>query len=276
MSRIGVAVGAVAVVLLALRLTGHLDVQAVVNLISILAIVLPTGYFIVMLRSDKTTQVERSRLLAYIPLFIASVFFWLIEEQGSVVLAIFAADRTDRHVGSWAVPAASFQSINPLAIVLLAPVFAGLWLRWGRKQPSTPRKFSAGLLFAGLSYLIMMLPGLLFGTSQKVGPFWLVASFVVVILGELCLSPVGLSATTKLAPAAFASQTMSLWFLSDAAAQGISAQVVGTYNAHSEVTYFGVVGGSWCWPAWSCTSSRRRSAGGCRASCEVGRPTISG
>jgi POT family proton-dependent oligopeptide transporter len=89
----------------------------------------------------------------------------------------------------------------------------------------------------------MMLPGLLFGTSQKVGPFWLVASFVVVILGELCLSPVGLSATTKLAPAAFASQTMSLWFLSDAAAQGISAQVVGTYNAHSEVTYFGVVGG---------------------------------
>jgi POT family proton-dependent oligopeptide transporter len=243
MSRIGGAVGAVAVVLLALRLTGHLDVQAVVNLISILAIVLPTGYFIVMLRSEKTTQVERSRLLAYIPLFIASVFFWLIEEQGSVVLAIFAADRTDRHVGSWAVPAAWFQSINPLAIVLLAPVFAGLWLRWGRKQPSTPRKFSAGLLFAGLSYLIMMLPGLLFGTSQKVGPFWLVASFVVVILGELCLSPVGLSATTKLAPAAFASQTMSLWFLSDAAAQGISAQVVGTYNAHSEVTYFGVVGG---------------------------------
>jgi POT family proton-dependent oligopeptide transporter len=91
--------------------------------------------------------------------------------------------------------------------------------------------------------MFMMGPGLVNGTNVLAGPLWLVGSYVIVILGELFLSPVGLSATTQLAPAAFASQMMSLWFLSDAAAQGISAQIVPVFGPDTEVGYFGIVGG---------------------------------
>ena len=136
-----------------------------------------------------------------------------------------------------------FRSLNPGFIVVLAPVFAFLWTRLGARQPSTPVKFAIGLGMAGLSYLLMVLPAALYGPDAKVSPFWLVGSFLIVILGELCLSPVGLSATTRLAPKAFGAQMLSLWFLSDAAAQGISAQIVPFATPKTEIPYFGIVGG---------------------------------
>jgi POT family proton-dependent oligopeptide transporter len=241
--RIGIGAAVVAVVVVVLAVTHTLSAQLVIDAVSVLGILLPAAYFTVMLRSPKTTPVERSRVLAYIPLFIASLFFWLIEEQGSVVLATFADQRTDLSAFGFRIPPEWFQSINPLAIVLLAPVFVAVWTRLGDRAPSTPRKFSFGLMLAGLSYLFMMAPGLINGTSVLASPLWLVGSFVIVIIGELFLSPVGLSATTRLAPAAFASQMMSLWFLSDAAAQGISAQIVPVFGPSTEVPYFGIVGG---------------------------------
>ena len=100
-----------------------------------------------------------------------------------------------------------------------------------------------GLLFAGLSFLVMIIPAYMSGTESLVSPWWLVLSFFLVVLGELFLSPVGLSATTKLAPAAFAAQTMSLWFLTNASAQAINAQVVKLYSPENEIIYFGVIGG---------------------------------
>ena len=242
-TRLGIGLVVVVLVLGGMAIGGIFTVDWIINLISLLSIALPIAYFVVMVRSPRTTADERSRVLAYIPLFVGSVFFWMIEEQGSVVLATFAKQRTDLHLGSFDIPAAWFQSINPLAIVVLAPLFALLWTKLGDRQPRTPRKFAAGMFLAGLSYLLMMGPGLINGTSVPASPFWLVGSFVIVILGELCLSPVGLSATTKLAPVAFASQTMSLWFLSDAAAQGISAQIVPVFNPDTEVAYFAIVGG---------------------------------
>lgn len=241
--RLAIIAVVVVLVLGGMAVGGALTVGWIINLVTLLAIGLPITYFVMMFRSRRTTATERSRVLAYIPLFLGSVVFWMIEEQGSVVLAQFADQRTDLNLGGFKIPPAWFQSINPVAIVVLAPLFALLWTKWGRRQPTTPRKFSAGMVLAGISYLIMMGPGLINGTGIKASPFWLVASFVVVILGELCLSPVGLSATTKLAPVAFASQTMSLWFLSDAAAQGISAQIVPVFGPHTEVTYFAIVGG---------------------------------
>jgi POT family proton-dependent oligopeptide transporter len=126
--------------------------------------------------------------------------------------------------------------------VLLSPVFAWLWIRLGKKQPSTPIKFSLGLLFAGLSFIIMIIPAYMSGPNTLVSPLWLVLSFFLVVIGELCLSPVGLSATTKLAPAAFSAQTMSLWFLSNAMAQAINAQVVKLFDKVPETVYFGIIG----------------------------------
>ncbi|MBG9793300.1 peptide transporter [Paenibacillus dendritiformis] len=223
---------------------GVLTFDTFIKLVGILGILIPTLYFVVMYRSPKTTPVERSRVIAYIPLFIASIMFWAIQEQGSTILANYADKRTQLEFAGIHISPAWFQSLNPLFIIILAPVFAWLWVKLGNRQPTIPQKFSLGLLFAGLSFLIILLPAYLGGPASLVSPLWLVLSYFVVVLGELCLSPVGLSATTKLAPAAFTAQTMSLWFLSNAAAQAINAQIVKFYTPETEMLYFGVIGGA--------------------------------
>jgi POT family proton-dependent oligopeptide transporter len=241
--RIGLGAVVIAILAAATIPTGVLTIDRFTMLVSILGIVLPTCYFIVMYRSDKTTKAERSRLLAYIPLFIAAIVFWAIEEQGSVVLATYADKRTQLDFAGLHLEPSWFQSLNPLFIIAFAPVLAWIWLKLGNRQPSTSRKFSAGLVFAGLSFLVMIIPASINGTHSLVSPLWLVLSFFLVVIGELCLSPVGLSATTKLAPAAFSAQTMSLWFLSSASAQAINAQIVRFYHASTEIIYFGIIGG---------------------------------
>lgn len=223
--------------------TGFLTINRFTMLVSILGVLIPTAYFFVMYRSKKTTPDEKSNLLAYIPLFIAAIMFWAIQEQGSIILAQYADQRTQLHFAGITLESSWFQSLNPLFIVTLAPLFAWLWVKLGDRQPTTTRKFSFGLLFAGLSFIVMIIPAYINGTETMVNPMWLVLSFFLVVIGELCLSPVGLAATTKLAPSAFSAQTMSLWFLSNASAQAINAQLVKLYQPETEIIYFGVIGG---------------------------------
>ncbi|WP_332646452.1 peptide MFS transporter [Lysinibacillus sp. 54212] len=239
------SVGAVVIAVVAgiAYATGNLTVTTFSLLITALGILLPIAFFIFMYRSPKTTVDEKSRLLAYVPLFIAAVMFWAIQEQGATILATYADTRTDLSIGKYDISPAWFQSLNPLFIIMLAPLFAWLWVRWGDKGPSTPKKFAYSLFFAGASFFVMIIPAVLSGGKTLVSPWWLVLSFLLVVIGELLISPVGLSATTKLAPAAFAAQTMSLWFLTNAAAQAINAQLVRVYAVVSETTYFGVLGG---------------------------------
>jgi proton-dependent oligopeptide transporter, POT family len=223
---------------------GMLTVQSFINLVGILGCIIPIIYFLVMYRSPSTTKEERSRLIAYIPLFIASVMFWAIEEQGSTILANFADKRTQLDFAGMHINPSWFQSLNPLFIVVFAPVLGSLWVKLDKKQkqPTISQKFGFGLLFAGLSFLVILVPAWIGGTHALVNPLWLVLSYFIVVIGELCLSPVGLSATTKLAPAAFSAQMMSLWFLSNAAAQALNAQIVKFYTPATEMTYFGVIG----------------------------------
>lgn len=222
---------------------GWLTFNSFVAIVGILAFIIPTIYFIVMYKSPKTNEIEQSRLLAYIPLFLASVLFWVIAEQGSTVLAVYADTRTNLDFLGIRLSPAWFQSFWPLFVIFLAPMFAVLWTKLGDRQPTIPHKFAFGLFFAGLSFFVILLPGYLGGADTLVNPLWLVLSIFFVAVGELCLSPVGLSATTKLAPAAFSAQTMSLWFLSNAAAQALNAQLVKLYSADTEVIYFGSIGG---------------------------------
>jgi proton-dependent oligopeptide transporter, POT family len=241
-SRIGIALVAILIIGYVLIVNGIMTIDVFTMIVSILGIVIPTIYFIVLYRSAKTNADEKSRVLAYIPLFIAAMMFWAIQEQGSIILAQYADERTNLMIGSWEINPAWFQSLNPLFIIALAPVFAWLWVKLGERQPSTPKKFALGLFFASMSFLVMIVPAYMNGTETLVSPWWLVLSFFLVVLGELLLSPVGLSATTKLAPAAFAAQTMSLWFLTSASAQAINAQVVKFYTPENEIAYFGVIG----------------------------------
>ncbi|WP_059041336.1 peptide MFS transporter [Paenibacillus rubinfantis] len=242
--RIGLGVLLLAIIVAIAIPSGWLTFNSFIVIVGILGLLIPTSYFVVMYRSPRTSKVERSRLIAYIPLFIAAIMFWAIQEQGSTILANYADKRTQLDYAGFHISPAWFQSLNPLFIITLAPVFAWFWLKLGKRQPTIPKKFALGLLFAGLSFLVILLPAYFGGENSLVNPLWLVLSYFIVVLGELCLSPVGLSATSKLAPSAFSSQTMSLWFLASAAAQAINAQVVKFYSPATEMAYFGVIGGA--------------------------------
>jgi POT family proton-dependent oligopeptide transporter len=153
---------------------------------------------------------ERKRAAAILVLFIASSIFWAAYEQAGSSLNLFAQRNTNRVVLGYQFPASWFQNVQPLFVLLLAPLYAWLWIRLGRREPSSPAKFSMGLLFVGLSFLVLV-PA---ATGMNVSPNWLNASYFLSVVGELCLSPVGLSAMTKLAPARAVGFVMGVWFLS--------------------------------------------------------------
>lgn len=240
------AVILIVIVVAAMIITGRAGIDDIINLLTIVAVLVPLVYFVIILRSQKITKDERSKVWAYVPLFIASMLFWSIEEQGSVVLALFADDQTRLTLDilgfSFNFPSSYFQSLNPLFIMLYVPFFAWLWTKLGSKQPSSPVKFSYGLVIAGLSFVWMTIPILLFGANVRVSPIWLIVSWAIVIVAEMLISPIGLSITNKLAPRAFQAQMMSIWFLSNSAAQAINAQIVRFYTKGTEVAYFGIVG----------------------------------
>ncbi|UDM31907.1 peptide MFS transporter [Lentilactobacillus laojiaonis] len=231
-----------ALIVLLFKFMGILTIDSFITLLSILAILTPIVYFIIIITSKKITDKERSRVMAYIPLFIAAAIFWAIEEQGSVVLALFAENQVNNHFLGFTIPAAWYQSLNPLFIMAYTPLFALLWVKLGKKQPSSPAKFATGMLVAGLSYLFMVIPVTMFGTHSKISPLWLVGSWAIVEIAELLISPIGLSVTTKLAPKAFESQMMSMWFLADAAGQAVNSQIVKFYTPANEIKYFSIVG----------------------------------
>lgn len=237
-------IGGILIVVLGIvaYMTGNANIENFSLLITALGVLIPTVFIAYMYRSPKTNADEKSRLLAYIPLFICAVMFWAIAEQSSTILATFVDTRTNLNLWGFEIPAAWFQSFNPLFIIAMAPIFALLWTKLGDAGPSTPRKFAYSLFFAGASFLIMIAAIVLTPEDTLVNPLWVVLSVFLVVVGELLLSPVGLSATTKLAPAAFAGQTMALWFLASAAAQAINAQLVRIYELVSDTMYFGVLG----------------------------------
>lgn len=244
---VAAVIAVVAIYFIVAAAIGKLSLQSFISLVTVVGIALPFYYFIRMLISKKTTSEEKSRVLAYIPLFLAAVAFWSIQEQGSTVLATFADKNTQLHLGEltngaldFKIPAAWFQSLNPLFIVTLAPVFAWLWVKLGRFNPPTVIKFSIALFLAAFSYLVMVYP--LSHSGGLMNPLWLVLSYLLVTMAELCLSPTGLSVTTKLAPNAFTSQMMSIWFLANTVAQIVNAQLVNYYDAVEKSQYFSHIG----------------------------------
>jgi len=163
---------------------------------------------------------ERRRMIALFIVVTFGMFFWLAFEQAGSSLTLFADKNTDRNLGSFLVPASWFQSIQPLAIILLAPVMAFLWRALARRhrEPSTSLKMVAGLALVGAGFLFLVFAGGPADRGVLVSPLFLVAAYLLHTVGELCLSPVGLSYVTKVAPARFASLMMGVWFLATAAA----------------------------------------------------------
>jgi POT family proton-dependent oligopeptide transporter len=184
---------------------------------------------------------ERKRVAAIIVLFVFATLFWGGFEQAGSSLNLFARDFTDRVVAGWEFPASWFQSVNSFFLVALAPVLTMLWVRLGSREPSSPAKFAYGLLFVGLGFLVIAGAALVFARSGKVSPMWLIVLYLCHTIGELCLSPVGLSTVTKLAPQRLVGSLMGVWFLALSLGNFIGGRVAGLFETFPLPQLFGAV-----------------------------------
>jgi POT family proton-dependent oligopeptide transporter len=182
--------------------------------------------------TDKSlTKEEKQKIWVIFIIAFFVIFFWSAFEQAGASLTFFAQEQTDRHIFNWEVPSSYFQSINAVAIVIFAPIFALIWTKLGsnNREPSSPVKQSLGLFLLAVGYFIIAIGVKDLDPSVKVSLFWLVTLYTVHTFGELCLSPIGLSMVVKLAPVRFASLLMGVWFLSTATANKFAGDLSSLY-----------------------------------------------
>ncbi|WP_405782789.1 peptide MFS transporter [Streptomyces sp. NBC_01378] len=237
--------GAIAVAVLAVVLVwaGWLTMDRFVDVLTVISVIAPVVYFAVMFRSPRVTAEERGRLKPYVVLFLASVVFNFILFQAYSTMILLASTNARTEILGFHLPAGWYASALGAFEVALAPVVAGLWARMGPRQPHASNKIAFGVILGGLSFLLMVIPTSGHsGDTYQMAAWWIVGSYLLLGLGDILLETSGMSATTKLAPKAFSSQTMSLWFLSLALANGIQAQTVKLYGEVSNPVYFGVNG----------------------------------
>lgn len=239
MPAIGVAV-AVVVVAVGAFATGLVTLANLSQVTTGVLVVASVGYFAVMLTSPKVTALERTRVQAFIPLFIANAVFWSLFQQIFTVLAVYSDDRMNWSIFGWTAPSSWIGSIEPIWIILLSPVFAILWTRLGNRAPTTPRKFAYGVIGMGGAFLLF-LP--MAGTTGRSVPALLVVGIMAAFaISELMISPIGLAVTTQLAPEAFRAQMMALYFFSVGLGTAMSGVLSGYYDPAREFVYFGVLG----------------------------------
>ncbi|WP_369389658.1 peptide MFS transporter [Streptomyces sp. CG1] len=203
--------------------TGSFTIDWVLWPLSLAGLALPAFYFTRMRRDKDLTADDKSKITGYVWFFVVAAVFWMIYDQSGSTLNLFASDHTANKLWSFGFPASWFQSLNPLFVMALAPVIAALWIKLGRRNPSTTVKFALGLFGIGVSFGVMMLAMASASGNAKVTPLWLCSVYLIQTVAELCLSPVGLSVTTKLAPQKYASQMMGLWFLAVTAGDCLAA-----------------------------------------------------
>lgn len=197
------------------------------------------GSFGIALLGSRGDDLKRVIALIIVVFFV--VFFWMAFEQAGSSMNIFADRHTDRTIGGFEIPTGWFQSVNSFFILLFAPVFAGLWqmLQAKGKEPSTAMKMVLGLALLGIGFVWLVLGGKGADSGAKVAPTFLVFAYLFHTWGELCLSPVGLSYVTKVAPVRFASLMMGAWFLANAAANKLGGWLAGqTESIASLATFF--------------------------------------
>jgi POT family proton-dependent oligopeptide transporter len=242
-----VLTGAVATILIiaAMSLSGSVVITAeqFSTVFGFVLLGIVVALFGFLLTTKSYTPIERRRFGAILVLFIAAALFWSAFEQAGSTLNLFAERNTNLH--RWDAPvvglfrASYFQALNSIFIIALAPVFAWLWVKLGRRNPGSTAKFSWGLLFVGLGFAILIPVS----NSTLVSPWWLTLTYLLHTIGELCLSPVGLSAMTKLAPVRATGMIMGVWFLADGVGNFIGGRLASVYETFPLPELFGVVAG---------------------------------
>jgi POT family proton-dependent oligopeptide transporter len=233
-------VAAIAAVTL-MGMTGviHMDPVAIANQSTKFIVGLAVAFFAFVLLFGRLSKDERSRTFALIILLVGCAMFWSGFEQAGSSLNLFA-DRYTQLEFSWiSIPSTWLQSVNSLFIIMFAPVFAWLWVALARRNlnPSTPAKFGLGLVTLALGFLVMVGASAVVVGGDKAMPTWLITTYLLHTFGELALSPVGLSVTTKLAPRRFVGQMMGMWFLASALGNLIAGQIAGEFDADSVAAF---------------------------------------
>ena len=185
----------------------------------------------VIITDKSLTKVERDRILVvYVSAFFV-VFFWAAFEQAGASLTFFAQEQTDRSFFGTVIPASYFQSVNAVAVVILAPITAAIWVALAKRksEPNSLIKQALGLLILALGYAVIAIGVKGVGMGMKVSMFWLIALYTIHTVGELCLSPIGLSLVSKLAPIRFVSLLFGVWFLANSVANKAAGQLSGLY-----------------------------------------------
>jgi POT family proton-dependent oligopeptide transporter len=228
-------VGSIVVMLVILQLTGVLDLttaqglaKAMGTIISLVAL----SYFVYILVAGGLTTVEKKRVAVLFVLFMAAAVYWAGNEQQGSSLQIFADRYTDLTFFGWEIPSSWFQNLNPAFILIFSPILAMLWIFLANRKVnySVPAKLATSLLLLGLAYVVMIFAAKLAVTGERTSPLYLTFTYMFFTLGELFLSPVGLSSFTKLAPKRYASQLMGLWFLGSSLGNLIAGLFAGGFD----------------------------------------------
>ncbi|MBP2326207.1 POT family proton-dependent oligopeptide transporter [Kibdelosporangium banguiense] len=234
-----IAVGVVVIAVLVV--SGAVTTDNLPTVVTWVVLAATIVYFAIILGSRKITSVERSRVFAFIPLFIVSFGFWALFQQQFTVLPIYADTRVNLDALGFHIPPAVFNSVEPACVIILAPLFAYLWTKLGERQPSTTVKFSLGVAGMGVAFLLMVAISAT-SAGAAVNPLLLALILLVFAIAEMCLSPVGLSASTKLAPKAFGAQMVALFYLSIALGSSVAGELAAYYSPDNEPAYFGILG----------------------------------
>lgn len=189
----------------------------------------------------RLTSEEWRRIGAIVILFAFTVLFWAAYEQKGASLNLFAKQLVNTSIGGWQFPASWLQSLTPLYVILLAPIFARLWVRLGDRQPSSPAKFALGLAAIGFAFCLLV-PASALTASGRISPLWLVAVYFLDVVGEMCLSPVGLSTVTKVAPARLVGLMMGAWFFATSLGNKLAGYLSGFFVATEASTLMRLYG----------------------------------
>ncbi|AWZ06915.1 MULTISPECIES: oligopeptide:H+ symporter [unclassified Streptomyces] len=213
--KVAAVVGVTALFYAIIGFTGVFTLNWALVPLTVAGLLIPVGVLVRIKRDKDLSAPEQSKMNGYIWFFVAAAVFWMIYDQGGSTLAAFAEKNTANTVFGWDFPSTWFQSLNPLFVMTLAPIFAWLWIWLARKnqEPTTIVKFAMALVLVGGSFFVFVVPMGMANGGTLVSPMWLVSIYMIQTIAELCLSPVGLSVTTKMAPQKYASQMMGVWFL---------------------------------------------------------------
>jgi POT family proton-dependent oligopeptide transporter len=219
----------------------RLSLVGFVNWTGLFIVSLAGFYLLYVVLFGGLTTVEKKRVGVIAVCFLAAACFWSGFEQAGSSMNLFAERLTRRMVGGWEMPASWLQSVNAVFIILLAPLFSALWLWLGTRNPSIPAKMGFGLIFLGVGFAVLAWGSTTATLENPVSPNWLVVTYFFHTVGELCLSPIGLSSITRLSPARYVGQMMGIWFMGAALGNLVAGRVAGLIESLPMPQLFGAV-----------------------------------